>query len=103
MNREDKISKLMEIFADKDYLTNQWLTIYHPVYPHHILQRANKVWWNMVINNLWTILFNIAWTPQENWSYTEIRGYDITKDFDHQSDETKITLWELIEKVLDNK
>jgi len=77
--------------------------LWHPVYPHHILQRANKVWWNMVINNLWTILFNMAWTPKENWSYIEIRNYDLTKDFDWQSDETKIALWELVEKVLDNK
>lgn len=75
-----------------------WEYAYLPLYPNHILMRAEKSWWNMVFNNFWTVMFNMSWTHKVEWSYKKFNR-DLSKDLYWQSDETIYALYDLIQKV----
>lgn len=60
----------------------------------HILIRTYKVWGNMVINNMWLIMFNMQGTPKENWSYREF-SWILDASLEEQKEETINYLYDI--------
>ena len=62
-----------------------------------ILLFTFSAWYNMVVGNVWKIMFNKAWTAAAEWSYRESQREKLESPIEEQSDECIDFIFSLIQ------
>lgn len=95
------ISQWIELFDIKEFEEESLKIIWHPIYPHHILQRVGKEKWIVIINWNWKIeILSRQWLLEDKYKRIRLIIYrDLSKDLYWQSDETIDSLYSLIQQV----